>query len=342
MLYVSMGQQTPHDRFAHEVFSDKANAVDFFQGVLPEKLTRGLDFRSLTEDKTKYTDERLDTYFSDLVFTCRYSGTYLNGNGARRAGMKRNIGYNGDTESDIKLALLFEHKSFVPTFPHNQLLRYILNIWNHHIKQVKPVPIVLPIIFYHGHSKWKYLPLSHYLSGDTDRFYRFIPGFDYLLVDLSEYSTEKIKTRVFTRTAVKIAMLVQKHIFYPEMLRAHLKDFLNLGILYFKEEEGLRFLESVCRYIYTATEIEAETIIKTVDVLPERAEEVVMTTAEKLRKEGKEEGQREGWEKGQREGREKTNFEHARKMLQKGYSVKNISEITGLSREEVRKLQENM
>jgi len=185
----------------------------------------------------KYTDERLDTYFSDLVFTCRYSGTYLNGN----------------TESDIKLALLFEHKSFVPTFPHNELLRYILNIWNHHIKQVK--------------------------------------------------------------------------------------DFLNLGILYFKEEEGLRFLESVCRYIYTATEIEAETIIKTVDVLPERAEEVVMTTAEKLRKEGKEEGQREGWEKGQREGREKTNFEHARKMLQKGYSVRDISEITGLSREEVRKLQ---
>ena len=238
MFYPSMGQKTPHDRFTYEVFSDKANAVDFFQGVLPDELIQVLDLRSLTEDKTKYTDERLDEYFSDIVYTCRYSGKHQIGHIRDCQGADRH------TEVAIKLVLLFEHKSFVPTFPHNQLLRYILNIWNHHIK--------------------------------------------------------------------------------------YLNDFLKLGILYFKEYEGLRFLESVCRYIFTATEIEAETIIKTVDVLPQRAEEVVMTTAEKLRKEG------------QREGQEKTNFEHARKMIEEGLDEKLIMRITGLSREEVRKLQENM
>jgi predicted transposase/invertase (TIGR01784 family) len=232
----------------------------------------------------------------------------------------------GYTETGIKLALLFEHKSFVPSFPHTQLLRYILNIWNQHMAQGREAPIVLPILFYHGRSKWKYLPLSHYLSGDTDRFCRFIPGFDYLLVDLSEYSDEQIKTRIFTRTAVKIAMLVQKHIFYPEMLQEHLKGFFKLGILYFRQEEGLRFLESVCRYIYTATEIEAETIIKTVDALPQRAEEVVMTTAEKLRK----------------EGREEAKLEDARKMLEEGLDEKLIMRITGLTLGEVRKLKERM
>jgi predicted transposase/invertase (TIGR01784 family) len=319
-----MGQKTPHDRFTYEVFSDKANAVDFFQGVLPDELIQVLDLRSLTEDKTKYTDERLDEYFSDIVYTCRYSGKHQIGHIRDCQGADRH------TEVAIKLVLLFEHKSFVPTFPHNQLLRYILNIWNHHIKQRKTIPIVLPIIFYHGKRKWRKRPLSDYLKGETDRFCRFIPGFDYLLVDLSEYSDEQIKTIIFTRTAVKIAMLVQKHIFHLERLREHLNDFLKLGILYFKEYEGLRFLESVCRYIFTATEIEAETIIKTVDVLPQRAEEVVMTTAEKLRKEG------------QREGQEKTNFEHARKMIEEGLDEKLIMRITGLSQEEVRKLQENM
>jgi predicted transposase/invertase (TIGR01784 family) len=211
--------------------------------------------------------------------------------------------------------------------------------------QGREVPIVLPILFYHGRSKWKKRPLREYLSSGTDRFAgltgfsRFIPEFDYVLIDLSDFSDEEIKTIIFTREAVKIAMLVQKHIFRPEKLRKHLNDFFKLGILYFKEEEGLRFLESVCRYIYTATEIEAETIIKTVDALPQRAEEVVMTTAEKLRKEGKEEGQREGWEKGQKEGREKANFEHARKMLEEGLDEKLIMRITGLSREDVRKLK---
>jgi predicted transposase YdaD len=133
-----------------------------------------------------------------------------------------------------------------------------------------------------------------------------------------------------------------------------LKDFFKLGILYFRQEEGLRFLESVCGYIYTATEIEAETIIKTVDALPQRAEEVVMTTAERLRKEGKEEGKeegreegkKEGWEKGQIKGREKgqkeAKLEDARKMIEEGLDEKMIMRITGLTRDEVRKLKKNI
>jgi predicted transposase/invertase (TIGR01784 family) len=109
-----------------------------------------------------------------------------------------------------------------------------------------------------------------------------------------------------------------------------LNDFFKLGILYFKEEEGLRFLESVCRYIYTTAEISAEEILKAVENLPEHAEEVFMTAAEQLRKEGREEGQKEA------------NIEHARKMLIKGYPIEDVCEITGLTPDEVRKLQENM
>jgi predicted transposase/invertase (TIGR01784 family) len=309
-----MGQQTPHDRFIHEVLSNKANAVDFLQGALPNDLLRHLDLRSLKQDKTKYTDEQLNEYFSDIVYTCKYMEKYP-------------AGY---TQSGIKLALLFEHKSFVPSFPHTQLLRYILNIWNYHRDHRREVPIVLPILFYHGKKKWKKRPLSRYLSGDTDHFSQFIPEFEYLLIDLSTFSDEEIKTVIFTRTAVKIALLVQKNIFRPEKLRKHLNDFFKLGILYFKEEEGLRFLESVCKYIYTAAEISAEEILKAVENLPEHAEEVFMTAAEQLRKEGREEGQKEA------------NIEHARKMLIKGYPIEDVCEITGLTPDEVRKLQENM
>jgi predicted transposase/invertase (TIGR01784 family) len=338
-----MGQQTPHDRFIREVLSNKTNAVDFFKGVLPDDIVQHLDLQSLAQDKTKYTDEQLDEYFSDIVYTCRYTGDY---HGGSCVGKKSNNGYSA---ASMKLALLFEHKSFIPAFPHTQLLRYILNIWNQHIKQRKPLPVVLPILFYHGKRKWRKQSLHEYLSGRRDRFAdspelnRFIPEFDYVLIDLSDFSDEEIKTEIFTREAVKIALLVQKHIFSPERLRKYLKDFFKLGILYFRQEEGLRFLENVCRYIYTATEIEAETIIKTVDVLPQRAEEVVMTTAEKLRKEGREEGKEEGREEGHKEGWEKgqkeAKLEDARKMLLRGYPIKDICDITGLPLDEVRKLK---
>jgi len=230
-----MGQQTPHDRFFHEVLSNKENAVDFLQGVLPNDLLRHLDVQCLIQDETKYTDEQLDEYFSDIVYTCTYQDT-----------RKHTKGQDEKPAGEIKLALLFEHKSFVPAFPHSQLLRYILNIWAHHMKQRTPVPIVLPILFYHGKSKWKKRPLRNYLScgkASFPIFNQFIPEFDYLLIDLSGFSDEEIKTEVFTRAAVKIALLVQKYIFQPERLKQYLKDFFKLGILYFKEEEGLRFLE---------------------------------------------------------------------------------------------------
>jgi len=290
--------------------------VDFLQGVLPNDILRRLDLQSLTQDKTTYTDEHLDEYFSDIVYTSTYQDT-----------RKHTKGQHEKPAGEIKLSLLFEHKSFVPAFPHTQLLRYILNIWGHYIKQRNPAPVVLPILFYHGRQKGEKQPLSHYLSGDTEHFSHFVPEFEYLLIDLSKLSDEEIKTMVFTRAAVKIALLVQKYIYQPARLKQYLNDFFKLGILYFREEEGLRFLESVCRYIYCATEIEAEEILKTVEYLPNGAEETVMTTAERLRKEGQKEGQKEA------------KLEDARRMLIKGYPTKDVCEITGLSRDEVERLK---
>ncbi|RKX73237.1 MAG: hypothetical protein DRP87_19250 [Spirochaetes bacterium] len=55
------------------------------------------------------------------------------------------------------------------------LIRYISNIWLLHVKQANPIPIDLPIFFYHGKRKWKRVHLSHYSSGYIRLFSRFIP-----------------------------------------------------------------------------------------------------------------------------------------------------------------------
>ena len=60
-----------------------------------------------------------------------------------------------------------------------------------------------------------------------------------------------------------------------------------------------------------------------------------MTTAEKLRKQGKQEGLEEGEKKGKQEAK----LEYARRMLEKGYPIEDVCEITGLSRAEVEKLK---
>jgi predicted transposase/invertase (TIGR01784 family) len=66
-------------------------------------------------------------------------------------------------------------------------------------------------------------------------------------------------------------------------------------------------------------------------MLPEGAKEALMTTAEKLRKQGKQEGKLEG----KREGK----LESARKMIEEGLDENLIIKITGLSREEVEALK---
>jgi predicted transposase/invertase (TIGR01784 family) len=62
---------------------------------------------------------------------------------------------------------------------------------------------------------------------------------------------------------------------------------------------------------------------------------MIMTTAEKLIKQGKQ----EGLEEGEQRGEKKAKLEDSRRMLAKGFPIEDICEITGLSRNEVEKLR---
>ena len=63
-------------------------------------------------------------------------------------------------------------------------------------------------------------------------------------------------------------------------------------------------------------------------------------------KEGKEEGLKEGHKKGRAEGREEgakqKSFDIAKRMLEKGIDIETISELTGLTAEEVSRLKERL
>lgn len=58
------------------------------------------------------------------------------------------------------------------------------------------------------------------------------------------------------------------------------------------------------------------------------------------REEGREEGRAEGREEGRAEGRMNEKYENARKMKSKGFSLEDISEITGLSIDEIKTISD--
>jgi len=61
---------------------------------------------------------------------------------------------------------------------------------------------------------------------------------------------------------------------------------------------------------------------------------------EYARESGREEGLKEGREKGRAEGVKQNSFDIAKRMLEKGIDIETISELTGLTAEEVSRLKE--
>lgn len=149
---------------------------------------------------------------------------------------------------------------------------------------------------------WEVRKFSEYFEGIDEIFSRFIPEFKYLLTDLTGYSNEEIKNRVFRKASLQIAMLLMRNIYDEKGLEDKLKDFFEIGRQYFEEEDGLKFLESVIRYLYSTTEIEVHKIVNAVKEVSERGGEIGMTTAMKLIEKGEMKGRAEGIAEGRIEG----------------------------------------
>ena len=219
-----MNIQNPHDAFFKELFSVKENVIDFIQGVFPAEIKSRIDFESLALDNNSYIDEELQESFSDIVYNCRYSG-----------------------KTEITLSLLFEHKSYKVKYPHLQLLKYLLNIWQTNIKQNRELMPVIPIVVYHGKENWEYKSFKDYFKSVDNELSRFLPSFDYLIYDFSAFSNETIKDKIFKNITTKLGMLVMKNIGDEELVKQHLFDIIKISRLYFEEEKGLNFLETVIR-----------------------------------------------------------------------------------------------
>ncbi len=290
----------PHDKFFKETFSIKKNVIDFLQGTFPPEILKKLDLSTLTQDNNSYIDEELKEHFSDIVYTCFCK------------------------DKELRITLLFEHKSYAAVCPYLQLMKYLLKIWAANSKQMQRLIPVIPVILYHGKETWKVRRFRDYFEGIDEVFFRFIPEFEYLLTDLSFYSNEEIKDKVFRRVSLQITMLLMRNIYNDKILGDKLKAFFEIGKQYFEEGEGLKFLESVIRYLYYASDIEEERVIDTLKEISEEGGRLSMTIAARLIEKGKIAGRMEGRAEGERKGRMEGLIEAIEIGLELKYGVEGL------------------
>ena len=251
-----------HDKYFKATFSKKEEAMDLIRHVFPTGIVERLDFDSLKLDNNSYISKELKESFSDLVYDCNYKN-----------------------ETVIKIALLFEHKSEVPDYPHLQLLRYFMEIWQSNIKQKQPLVPVVPLVVYHGRKKWEYKSFENYFTIVDDELEKYLPVFDYLLADLSNYADDQIG-ELFEKVSVQIGLRILKNNYRQQKIAANLHTIFNKINILLQTEEGENFLTTTLHYLFESTEIESTRLIEQLKIISEKGGEIAMTTATKLRREG--------------------------------------------------------
>ena len=266
----------PHDRFFKELFSRKEAAQEFLRLYLPPEVAALLDPATLELTKDSFIDPELQEHFSDMLYKINLS-----------------------QQQPAYIYLLFEHKSYPDRLVAWQLLRYMVRIWEQDLKQQQRLRPIVPLVLYHGLSRWT---VARHLTALFEplpaALQRYVPSYEYVLYDLSQYPDEAIQGAVILR----VGLLLLKYILRDE-LPARLGEILGLLEALLRQPTGLAYVETILRYVTRGTDkislVELQQVVS--EVFKEGAE-LMPTIAEQLIEQGRAEGLVKGREEGLTEG----------------------------------------
>ena len=255
-----------HDEFFKNMMGRVAIARKYIQHYLPLEITSLMDMDTLEVDTEGYVDDHLKEYFSDVVATVQLTDGQL---------------------SDIYI--LFEHKSGVDKLVRLQVLKYMVSKWSKWVKNKDKfegyLPIVIPIVVYHGAAKWEFsTEFSDMFRLPSEDFRLFTPKFNYILHDISHVDEESFKASVDIQTF----LLLLKYIYRPE-LSHKLPEILSLLNELKDKDRITEYLPIIIKYILSVGKVSLDEIKEAVKSLP-KGDETVETTAYQLRQEGKKQG----------------------------------------------------
>lgn len=264
----------PHDHFFRATFSKKLVAQAYIEHFLPKAINSKIDLDSLELENGSYVDEQLTENITDLIYSCRLK----------------------DLKEKIEISFLWEHKSFIPKYPHIQLLRYLLNAWEQQYYDSKKLKITIPIIVYHGKGKWRYKSFEEYFPIKDKHFSQFIPKFEYLLTDLSQLEDQRLNT--IKMGFLGAALLLMKHNKDGDYIKNQTTDIF----LYARKETPEHLFETFIRiavvYISNASPIEYKDIQHIANNLPPKLDTMVKTAYEQFVEMGEKKGEKKGFKKG--------------------------------------------
>ena len=266
----------PHDRFFREVFSQEDNARDLLMATLPPGISGLLDLRKIVVENTSMIDGVHSEQLSDLLIRTSMAGT------------------------PAIVYILVEHKSYADRWSVFQLLKYMVRIWERErIRQgsVKTLPIIIPVLFYHGMRKWRMpLDFSSYFQPEEE-LSSHIPAFRPVMIDLQAMEDRDFRGSQMIQAVLKTLKYSRRNLgaYFLEILRSVVAERMD--------EKHRAFLVSLFGYILAVgTDIDEQDVDRAFRFVGSHgAREAYMTLAEQLIAKGEMKGKLEGKLEGKRE-----------------------------------------
>ncbi len=286
-----------HDAFFKQFYGQPAAAAEFLQHNLPPTVARAIDFGTLTPSEANFVSKRGRRYFADLVYDCRLKDGNL-----------------------ASIYILFEHKSAPAPMCALQILRYMLMIWE---KSAKPItsahvlPVVIPVVIYHGERPWNGVPMRALFPKDA-ALDAYIPAFAMEFFDLARLPESEIKGGIAGKAALLLWKALQE--------KSPTKRIVQLAQVLLSALGPDSAMETIAQFLYYAQSVnesvswdevekelaalpEGEAIMKSfvIDVAPEAYQKGIL--------EGMEKGMERGMEKGMEKGRQEGGRDYALRLL---------------------------
>lgn len=276
----------PHDKYFKSTFGKVGFAKDFLSNYLPEELVNMIDMNTLSPQPIIHISKELKEQFTDLLF-------------------RVNI-----LNKEAYVYFLFEHKSYRDRMVIFQILKYMIAVWEAKIKEDLDarkedniidtgdieIPIVIPLVVYHDKHKWNIKRtlgdmIPNY-KNLPDSVKKYVPDFEYLLsdlsnpdqdIDLDEEHSIVIRTLNKSRYAGKDEIID----IFTQVINLFMKN---------KNEDMIKhYIIETIMYIFSSrNDFTKEELFEIAGQISDEGGELVMTLAEKLKREGMKEGKEEG------------------------------------------------
>ncbi len=304
---------SPHDKFFKEFLSEKETAESFIREYLPPEITAKMNFETLDISKDSFVDKEFREHFADILYE---------------------IGYG---EGSAFLYLLFEHKSDLDWMVAFQLLKYMVKIWETHLKQnpkASSLPVILPLVIYHGKREWRVKNDFISLFRETGGLEDCIPDFRYRLYDISHLPEEEFRGTVLLR----VLFMAAKYVFDPR-LHDKLEEIFRLFDELILEDRGTRYLEVLLRYLMDTQDIPFKDLAEPLEHALKSGGDFMPTLGERLRLEGERIGERRGERRGRRKALEEKESEMVKNCLDAGFPPETIAKLVGITVDRVQQIK---